>query len=308
MKIVIGTRASQLALWQAEHIKAELESRWDDVQVELKKIITKGDKILDSPLAKVGGKGLFVKEIENELIDGTIDIAVHSMKDVPTEFPEGLELFAITEREDPRDAFISRNGKSMAELGQLKDVTIGTSSLRRQAQLLTLYPHWNIVSIRGNVQTRLKRMEERQMDGIILAAAGMKRLELEHLVKEYIAPEVMIPAIGQGALGLEVRSADTALKERLEFLRHPVTTQCVLAERALLRTMEGGCQVPIGAYAVPKANGSVSLNALVASVDGKEVVKGQLEGNNPEELGVTLANQMLNSGARAILSVVYHNN
>ncbi|MBB5022737.1 hydroxymethylbilane synthase [Desulfurispira natronophila] len=305
MKITIGTRASKLALWQAEHIKAEIEGRYSDVEVVLKKIVTKGDKILDSPLAKVGGKGLFVKEIENELISGEIDIAVHSMKDVPTEFPDGLELFAITYRGDPRDAFVSAHGKSLAELSHKEDVTIGTSSLRRQAQLLIRYSHWNIVWVRGNVQTRLKRMEERGMDGIILAAAGLQRLELEHLVQEYIDPEVMVPAIGQGALGLEIRSADNELKEKLKFLIHPETTQCVLAERALLRTMEGGCQVPIGAYATMTSDGQVHLKAMVGSVDGKTVVRRESIGNDPEVLGIDLANEMLDAGARAILQEVY---
>ncbi|WP_027390679.1 hydroxymethylbilane synthase [Chrysiogenes arsenatis] len=303
-KIVIGTRASKLALWQAEHIQACLEKRYPSLEVVLEKITTQGDKILDTPLALVGGKGLFVKELETALLEGTIDLAVHSMKDVPTVFPEGLTLSVITERDDPRDAFVSRTGKTMAEIGP--KARIGTSSLRRQAQLLAHYPEWEIVSIRGNVQTRLNKMEELQLDGIILAAAGLRRLELAHLITEYIEPATMIPAIGQGALGIEIRENDSAVAEMIAFLADETTSRCVRAERTLLRTLEGGCQVPIGGYATSDAAGNIALEGIVASLDGQEVIRHSARGNDPEALGNAVAQTLLDNGAREILDVVYN--
>lgn len=303
-KVVIGTRASKLALWQAEYIQACLEKRYPGLEVVLEKITTQGDKILDTPLALVGGKGLFVKELETALLEGTIDLAVHSMKDVPTIFPEGLALSIITKREDPRDAFVSRTGKMMAEIGQ--KARIGTSSLRRQAQLLAHYPEWEIVSIRGNVQTRLNKMEELQLDGIILAAAGLHRLELAHLITEYIEPTTMIPAIGQGALGIEIRKNDAAVAELIAFLADETTSRCVRAERTLLRTLEGGCQVPIGGYATSDTAGNISLEGIVASLDGQEVIRHAAHGNDPEALGNAVAQTLLDNGAREILEVVYN--
>ena len=299
----IGTRASQLALWQANWVKSELEKRYPGMEVTLVKIKTIGDKILDVPLAQVGGKGLFVKEIEEAMLRGEIDIAVHSMKDVPTEFPEGLGLHCITEREDPRDAVISR-GVKFADLPQ--GARIGTSALRRQAQLLKLRPDLRMVIIRGNVETRISKLETEKLDAVILAAAGLKRLGFTDQVAEYLPIDISIPAIGQGALGIECRLDNEAIKETIAFFNHPDTAHAVRAERALLWRCEGGCQVPIAAHGVVNGD-ELTLTGFVASVDGSRSVKASITGpaGEGEKLGIALAEQLLKDGAHEILSEVY---
>lgn len=299
----IGTRASQLALWQANWVKSELEKRYPEMEVTLVKIKTIGDKILDVPLAQVGGKGLFVKEIEEAMLRGDIDIAVHSMKDVPTEFPEGLGLHCITEREDPRDAVISR-GVKFADLP--RGARIGTSALRRQAQLLKVRPDLEMVIIRGNVETRINKLETEKLDAVILAAAGLKRLGFTDRVTEYLDADLSIPAIGQGALGIECRLDNEEVKQTIDFFNHPATSHAVRAERALLWRCEGGCQVPIAAHGVVTGN-NLTLTGFVASVDGKTSVKGSITGpaEQCEKLGITLAEKLLKDGAHEILAEVY---
>ena len=299
----IGTRASQLALWQANWVRAELEKRYPGMVVTLVKIKTLGDKILDVPLAQVGGKGLFVKEIEEAMLRGEIDIAVHSMKDVPTEFPEGLGLYCITEREDPRDAVVSR-GVKFADLPQ--GARIGTSALRRQAQLLKLRPDMEMVVIRGNVETRMNKLETEKLDAVILAAAGLKRLGFTDRVTEYLSTDLSIPAIGQGALGIECCLDNEAVKEAIAFFNHPDTAHAVRAERALLWRCEGGCQVPIAAYGKVTGN-RLTLTGFVASVDGSRAVKESISGpaEEGEKLGIALAERLLKAGAHEILSEVY---
>jgi hydroxymethylbilane synthase len=299
----IGTRASQLALWQANWVKSELEKRYPGMDVTLTKIKTIGDKILDVPLAQVGGKGLFVKEIEEAMLRGEIDIAVHSMKDVPTEFPDGLGLVCITEREDPRDAVISR-GVKFADLPH--GGRVGTSALRRQAQLLKVRPDLEMVIIRGNVETRIRKLEDEKLDAVILAAAGLKRLGFTDRVAEYLPADFSIPAIGQGALGIECRLDDTAVRETISFFNHPDTSHAVRAERALLWRCEGGCQVPIAAYG-EVTGGQLKLTGFVASVDGSRSVRGTITGpaEECERLGIALAEQLLKDGAHEILSEVY---
>ncbi|MDA8098180.1 MAG: hydroxymethylbilane synthase [Nitrospiraceae bacterium] len=303
-EIRIGTRASALALWQAEWVKSELEKKYPGMTVTLTKIKTTGDKILDVPLAKVGGKGLFVKEIEEAMLRNEIDIAVHSMKDVPTFFPDGLHLGAITKREDARDALLSRNGVKFADLP--KGAKIGTSSLRRQAQLMNVRPDFQIEQLRGNVDTRLRKLKEGQYDAIILAAAGVNRLGLAGNVTEYIDTAVSLPAIGQGALGIECRVDDRELNDLIAFFNHADSRVCVTGERALLRRLEGGCQVPIACYGQIR-NGKLHLAGLVGSVDGKQILKEELEGPqaDAERLGVTLAESLLKRGADVILREVY---
>jgi hydroxymethylbilane synthase len=299
----IGTRASQLALWQANWVKSELEKRYPGMEVTLTKIKTTGDKILDVPLAQVGGKGLFVKEIEEAMLRGEIDIAVHSMKDVPTEFPDGLGLYCITEREDPRDAVISR-GVRFADLRQ--GARIGTSALRRQAQLLKVRPDLEMVIIRGNVETRIRKLDEDNLDAVILAAAGLKRLGFTDKVTEYLDADLSIPAIGQGALGIECRLDDEAIKETIAFFNHPDTSHAVRAERALLWRCEGGCQVPIAAHGTVDGD-QLTLTGFVASVDGSRSVRDVISGpvSEAEKLGIELAERLLRDGGHEILSEVY---
>lgn len=305
-QIRIGTRASALALWQAEWVKSELEKKYPGTSVTLTKIKTTGDKILDVPLAKVGGKGLFVKEIEEAMLENEIDIAVHSMKDVPTFFPDGLHLSCITKREDPRDALLTRNKVKFKDLP--KGANVGTSSLRRQAQLMNVRPDFVIHQLRGNVDTRLRKLKEGQYDAIILAAAGVKRLGLAENVSEYIDPEISLPAIGQGALGIECRVDDRELNDMIAFFNHADTRTCVTGERALLRRLEGGCQVPIACYGEMK-EGKLHLTGLVGSVDGKRIIKDAVDGapEKAEKLGVTLAEKLLSRGADVILREVYGN-
>lgn len=299
----IGTRASQLALWQANWVKAELEQRYAGLSVELVKIKTLGDKILDVPLAQVGGKGLFVKEIEEAMLRGEIDLAVHSMKDVPTEFPEGLGLVVTTKREDPRDALISRD---ICFKDLPPNARIGTSALRRQAQLLAVRPDLEMVIIRGNVETRIRKLEEDKLDAVILAAAGLNRLGFAEKATELLSVDLSIPAIGQGALGLECRLDDVETREMLAFLNHPPTAAAVSAERALLRRCEGGCQVPIAAHGVVTGE-HLTLTGLIASVDGREIIKEVAEGSfhEPEKLGEGLADLLLAQGGKRILEEVY---
>lgn len=301
----IATRKSALALWQAEYVKAQLEHFHPDINVVLVPMTTKGDIILDTPLAKVGGKGLFVKELEVAMLEDRADIAVHSMKDVPVEFPEGLGLEIICPREDPRDAFVSNTIKSLTELPQ--GAVVGTSSLRRQCQIKALRPDLNIRDLRGNVNTRLKKLDNGEYDAIILAAAGLIRLEMPERIQEFIEPEVMLPANGQGAVGIECRTTDEALKALLAPLGCETTRIRVLAERAMNRALEGGCQVPIGSYAVIQENGEIFLRGLVGATDGSEILTSEITGSidNAEQLGNTLADQLLEKGADKILCQVY---
>lgn len=303
-KITIATRGSMLALWQANHIKDSIENKHPHVSVELLKIKTTGDKILDVPLAKVGGKGLFVKEIEEALMDGRADLAVHSLKDVPTELPVGLGLSAITEREDARDALISKGRKT---LDQLPDgARLGSSSLRRQCQLLKVRPDLDIVSLRGNLDTRIKKVEAGEFDAIILAAAGMRRLGWEERITECISPDILLPAIAQGALGIETRNDDNETNQIISFLNHDETSAAVRAERALLKKLEGGCQVPIAAYGELEG-GTLRLRGLVGSLDGKTLITDELKGSaeESESLGVALAEKLLDQGAGEILEEIY---
>ncbi len=303
-KIKIGTRGSLLATTQSTWVKKQIEAAHPGVSVELVTIVTKGDKILDVPLAKVGGKGLFVKEIEEALLRKEVDLAVHSMKDVPSELPDELHLGIIPLRENPHDAFISNQYATLAELPQ--GATVGTSSLRRRAQLAALRPDLEIVDLRGNLDTRLRKLDEGQFQAIILAAAGLNRLGMSSRATGYFNAKEMLPAVGQGALGIELRKDDAELLAGLAFLNDPDTTVAVTAERAFLYRLEGGCQVPIGAFAEVK-NGQVELTGLVASVDGKEVLKDSIAGPGAEarELGTKLANKLLDLGGREILAEVY---
>jgi hydroxymethylbilane synthase len=273
------------------------------LEVEIQRIKTTGDKILDSPLAKIGGKGLFVKEIEKALEQGQIDLAVHSMKDVPTELPKGLMIGAVTKREDPRDVLVSRDKVSLMDLP--KEAKVGTSSLRRKAQLWQRRPDFNMVDVRGNLDTRLRKMKEGQFDAMVLARAGLKRMGFEEAVTEVLEPQVMLPAVGQGALAIEVREDDEMVREMVKALNHLPTQQSILAERALMRRLEGGCQVPVGALGIVK-NGQVSLKAMVASLDGRKMVRDEVAGpsQQAEKLGVELAEKLLNQGADAILAEV----
>ncbi|MEW6416680.1 MAG: hydroxymethylbilane synthase [Nitrospirota bacterium] len=359
-RIVIGTRGSKLALYQAEFISSELKRLYPDFEIELCKIKTTGDKILDVPLAKVGGKGLFVKEIEEALLKNEVDIAVHSMKDVPTEFPDGLHLAVICKREDPRDALIinqksrvrsqesnpplpsgnpptpplEKGGEggfeSMGHGGITKsliydlpnDATIGTSSLRRSCQLLNIRPDLKIQQLRGNLDTRIRKLDEGQFNAIILAAAGVKRLGLKDRITEILPVDISLPAIGQGAIGVECRVNDEVINNLIALLNHPETSLCVRAERAFLKRLEGGCQVPIAAYARIINNpptpplvkggegGLLIMDGLVGSISGDRVIKGHIEGNpeHAESLGITLAEDILSRGALEILNEVYGRN
>ncbi|KPZ54088.1 hydroxymethylbilane synthase [Pseudoalteromonas sp. P1-25] len=300
----IATRKSALALWQAEFVKAQLEHFHADVRVELVPMSTQGDIILDTPLAKIGGKGLFVKELEQAMLDGRADIAVHSMKDVPVEFPEGLALHTICEREDPRDAFVSNNYINLSELPQ--GAVVGTSSLRRQCQIRALRPDLVIKDLRGNVNTRLAKLDDGQYDAIILAAAGLLRLKMDDRIADYIEPEVSLPANGQGAVGIECRIDDEVTKALLAPLEHTQTRIRVNAERAMNRHLEGGCQVPIGAYALVDGD-QVHLRGLVGAVDGSEILHDEVTGhiNDAEAIGVELAKRLLAQGADKILAEVY---
>ncbi|MBI4825680.1 MAG: hydroxymethylbilane synthase [Nitrospirae bacterium] len=307
--ITIATRGSMLALWQAEWIKSQLQELNKDITVTLNKIKTTGDIILDVPLAQVGGKGLFVKEIEEALLDGSADLAVHSMKDVPTELPESLHLAAICKREDPRDALLARKGiKSINDLPQ--GAHVGTSSLRRMCQLLSIRPDLRITQLRGNVDTRIRKLDEGQFDAIILATAGVKRLGYSDRITERIDINVSLPAIAQGAVGIECRINDVFINDMLKKLDHPETSVCVKAERAFLKKLEGGCQVPIAGHAVLESSEKLVLTGLVGSLSGETIIKDTISGR-PEEaesLGLLLAENLLSKGAGKILAEVYGNN
>lgn len=300
----IATRKSQLALWQANWVKGELERLYPGLRVELVKVVTKGDKILDVPLAKVGGKGLFVKEIEDALLEGRADIAVHSMKDVPTDLPPGLHLPVICEREDPRDAWFCRSGASLRALPA--GSRVGTSSLRRQAQLRAVRPDLSFENLRGNVDTRLRKLDEGQYDAIVLAAAGVKRLGFADRITELLGPDVTLPAIGQGAVGIECRVDDPETNALIAPLRHEPTWITVTAERAFLARLEGGCQVPIAAFGELE-DGALRLRGLVGSLDGTTLLRAERTGPAAEAaaLGRALAEDLLDRGAREILEEVY---
>lgn len=303
-RLVIATRKSPLALAQAHWVADRLTAHQPGLQVELKKIVTQGDKILDVALAKVGGKGLFVKEIEEALLRGEADLAVHSMKDVPAELPDGLIIAGVSEREDVRDALVSKNGAGLSELPE--DAKIGTSSLRRGAQLLALRPGFQIFSIRGNVQTRLKKMEEQGLDAVILASAGLSRLGLADLITEKIPVHTLLPAVGQGALGLECRADDKETRRLVMAISDASAAAAVEAERAFLARLEGGCQVPIAGYAVLEG-ADVAFSGLVASLDGKQVIRGQGRAKKQQaaNLGRQVAEEVLDRGGREILAQVY---
>lgn len=300
----IATRRSPLAMWQAEHVQSRLLEMYPDLTVELVTFKTQGDILLDTPLSKIGGKGLFVKELEVAMLAGDADIAVHSMKDVPMEFPEGLELGIILERENPRDAFVSNNYKTLEELPL--GAIVGTSSLRRQCQLQSLRPDLVIRSLRGNVQTRLGKLDAGEFDAIILASAGLLRLEMESRIAQYLEPEVSLPAGGQGAVGIELRSDDAETLALLKPLQHEVTASRVLAERAMNKRLQGGCQVPIACYAIEN-EGELWLRGLVGSVDGKQILTVEYRGpaSEAEALGIRAAEDLISQGADKILAEVY---
>ena len=298
--IKIGTRGSKLALWQANWVKSALKAGHPSLSVEIVAIKTKGDKILDVPLAKVGGKGLFVKEIEDALLNGSIDLAVHSMKDMPAEIPNGLCIGAIPKRETPQDVLISRKGLLLSQLKQ--NARIGTSSLRRTAQLLHARPDLVVLPLRGNLDTRLKKLETENIDAIILAAAGVKRLDLEHRITEYLDEKVMLPAVGQGALCIEIRENDPEVESIIALLEHHQTRTVVLGERAFLNRLEGGCQVPIAAHGKIEKS-TFTLCGLVATVDGTTVIRETLSGHkdSSEIIGVKLADRLAEMGAKTIM-------
>ncbi|RMA97009.1 hydroxymethylbilane synthase [Hydrogenothermus marinus] len=304
MKIRIGTRGSKLALWQANFVASKLKKHFPEIEIEIIKIKTKGDKILDVPLAKIGGKGLFVKEIEDALLKNEIDIAVHSLKDVPTYFPDGLGLTAIMEREDPRDAFLSVKYNSLNELP--KGASVGTSSLRRKVQLKLKRSDLNIKDLRGNVDTRIRKLEEGQYDAIILAYAGLKRLGLENKVKQILDIDIMLPAVAQGFLAIETRLEDKKTNNIISTLNHKESEIRAKAERAFLKTLEGGCQVPLAGYSEIK-DGKLYLTGFISDLEAKRVFKDKISGNleEAEDLGINLAKNLLEKGAKEVLEELY---
>lgn len=305
-RIVIGTRGSDLALWQSRFVQSRLAELFPSTTVELAVIKTLGDKILDSPLSKIGDKGLFTKELEKELLDGSIDLAVHSLKDIPTVIPDGLMLGAVTEREDVRDVFIAHPDKPYRTLADVpRGGTIATGSLRRTCQLLHLRPDLHITDLRGNLNTRMKKLEESSWDGMLLAFAGLKRLGWEARMTEVLSCDTILPAVGQGALGIEIRKNDARIRTAVHGLHHPPTAQSVAGERALLRHLEGGCQVPIGTFGRLE-EGRFRLDALVGSLDGTKIVRGHITGEpgRSESLGIELARQLIERGAGEILASI----
>ena len=302
-KLVIASRESALAMWQARHIQSRLQALYPQTQVEILGMTTTGDQILDSPLARIGGKGLFVKELEQALADGRADLAVHSMKDVPMHLPEGFAMAAIGEREDPRDAFVSNDYPNLAALPA--GSVVGTSSLRRQSQLQARFPELRIESLRGNLQTRLRKLDEGQYAAIILAAAGLKRLGLEGRIADLIDTDDSIPAVGQGALGIEINATRTDLIAVLAPLNHAETAACVEAERGMSRALAGSCTVPLGAYA-EKLGDEIHIKGFVASVDGSELLRESLTGGtqDPEALGHELAQRLRERGADRLLAAL----
>lgn len=297
-RLVIATRRSRLALWQAEHVKARLESAHPGLEVELLPMSTRGDEVLDRSLEKVGGKGLFVKELETAMADGRADLAVHSMKDVPADLPPGFMLAAISAREDPRDAFVSSRYASLAEMPA--GAVLGTSSLRRAAQVSERYPGLEIRLLRGNVETRLAKLDRGEYDAVVLAVAGLVRLGLGQRIRARLPVEESLPSPGQGALGIECRAGRDEVIRMLSSLADADTARCVRAERAVSRALGGSCTLPLGAYAVV-VDGRLQLRALVASADGKRVVRAQAEGTDPEAVGAAAAQALRDQGADAIL-------
>ncbi len=303
--VTIGSRGSALALWQAEHVKSLLSRADPSVSIEIEVIKTTGDKILDVPLAKIGGKALFVKEIEEALVEGRIDLAVHSLKDVPTRLPAGLRIGAVLPREDPRDAWISGDGARLTEVPP--GTRIGTSSLRRQAQLLCYRPDLEILPLRGNLDTRINRFREKGLGGVVVAAAGLRRMGWADRITHLIDPEVSLPAVGQGAIAIECREGDDHVLSRIKALHDPDTGDCIRAERALLDRLGGGCQVPIAGHASLSSAARITLRALVASPDGKRMIRvepRERDRTDPEGLGYAVADELLNAGARAILEEI----
>jgi hydroxymethylbilane synthase len=302
MKLTIGTRGSALALWQARYVAGSIENIHPDIRVDLMKIKTRGDKILDTPLALIGGKGLFTKEIEEALLDGRVDLAVHSMKDLPTELPEGLRLAAVLEREDPRDVFVSRDGRSLEDIESGE--RIGTSSLRRKAFLLNRFPHLEIIPIRGNVDTRVRKSESEDLAGVILAAAGIKRMGLTERVTEYISTDLIIPAIGQGAMGIETRENDPEVDDIVSGLNHLPTAACLGIERAFLQRMGGGCQVPLAAHAEITGD-KAHVTAAVVHPRGEPIIRTVTVVDTAENrVGTELADTLIRRGADQILKGV----
>ena len=312
-KLIVGTRSSQLALWQADFVIGELRKRYPDLATEKQLMTTKGAKILNAPLAKIGGKGLFTKELETAMLAGEIDIAVHSLKDMPVVVPEGLVITAVTERADAGDALVSQRYGSFGALPE--GAKVGTSSLRRRAQLLHARPDLQIVDLRGNVNTRLRKLEEENFDGIILACAGLKRLGFGGRIRQVLPQSLCLPAVGQGALAIESRIDDRETRELLSFLDDGITRACTAAERGFLATVEGGCQVPVGVYAQPVDNAdiledahtgkaeAIRVEAVIASLDGRKLFRDSVEGaaDEAENLGISLANKLLDMGGREIL-------
>jgi hydroxymethylbilane synthase len=299
--IRIATRQSPLALWQAEHVAALLQQAFPNIKTELVKMVTRGDKILDAPLAKIGGKGLFVKELEHGMLEGNADIAVHSMKDVPIDFPEGLHLAAILEREDPTDAFVSNHFQSLDDLPE--NARIGTSSLRRQCQIKARFPNAEILSLRGNVNTRLSKLDAGDYDAIILASAGLKRLGMGERIRQSLPTEISLPACGQGAIGIECRVDDVKINEMLKALHNEATAVCVTAERAMNAKLNGGCQVPIAGFAELE-NGEIFMRALVGNPDGSVIYRAEKRGLSAVEIGERLADDLLKQGAAEILKAL----
>jgi len=303
-KWIIGSRGSKLALWQSNHIAEQIKQHYPEMEIEIQVIKTQGDKILDVPLAQVGGKGLFVKELEEALLSETIDLAVHSMKDVPTDLPTGLVIGAITERKDPRDVVITADGRKLNDLPS--DALIGTSSLRRIAQIHQLYPSFRMKDLRGNLDTRLRKLSDGLYEAVILAAAGVCRLGLDNKIAEYLSCERFLPAVGQGALGIEVRQNDSEAGELLKEINHPPTAFAVQAERAFLAKLEGGCQIPIGAFGTVSENSRLTLTGMVSSLDGASFLRDRIEGKtaDAEAIGRELGDVLLGRGADKILAQI----
>ena len=300
----IGTRGSALALTQARWIAERLKNQWPVLTVDIVVIKTKGDIMQDVPLAKIGGKGLFVKEIEDALLRGEIDMAVHSMKDVPAEIPDGLEISIVSEREDPRDVLVSKEGAKIEDMSA--GARIGTGSLRRGFQLRNLFPHMEIVPLRGNLDTRIRKIQSENLDGIIVAAAGMRRMGWTDRITQYIPVEIMLPSVGQGVLGIEMRTDDTNTRNAVSFINHPRTWREVTAERTFLKRLGGGCQLPIAAYGTTQGS-TLTVKGLLGSPDGRVMIHDEITGhcNDAEELGLALAERLIAKGGQAILEEIY---
>jgi hydroxymethylbilane synthase len=305
-KWIIGSRGSKLALWQSNHIAGRIKKHHSDIKTEIRIIKTQGDKILDVPLAGIGDKGLFVKELEEALLSGTIDLAIHSMKDVPTSLPDGLIIGAITKREDHRDVVISFDGRKLNDLPV--KARIGTSSLRRIAQLRRINPSFHMEDLRGNLDTRLRKLSEGRFDAVILAAAGVHRLGFEDRIAEYLSCDRFLPAVGQGALGVEIRQDDAEAEELLKEIQYPNTAAGVRAERAFLAKLEGGCQIPIGAFGNVIEDNRLILAGMVSSLDGKLFLGEKIEGKaaDAESLGKKLGENLIRQGADKILAQIRH--